>query len=877
MKTKFILFVLVLVSCFACTFCLSACEEAGENENGTPQHVHDLTHYEEIAATCTENGSSEYWYCSACGKYFSDENGTKEIQQDSWIIAATGHIDLEHMNAEEPTCTEEGNSEYWHCSACGKYFSDENAANEIQKDSWVIPATGHGALEHFIAKEPTCTEAGNSEYWSCPDCGQCFSDSEGQNAIEKDTVVIPATAHSKKQHFEPTAATCTESGNSEYWYCPDCEKYFADADCEEEIAKDSWMIEAKGHSYSSEWSYDDEYHWHAAICEHTDEISEKERHNFVDNTCTVCGVTVDYTVGLEYMKIYSSGKLSAYQVNGIGSAEGPEIIIPAQYNGLPVTEINDWAFSDCSSIESLTIPDSVTYIGKGIVSGCDALKDITLPFIGSDLTDRADMFLAYIFGGSSHNDSSYVKTSVKTVTLTNCTSVPDYAFYKCSSIENVILPDDITTIGSNAFYYCQNLADIVLPQSVTKIGDSAFYYCNALSEFDLPEKLETIGSAAFKYCSSLSSISFPETLTEIDSAAFMYCTSLEEVLVPESVLTIGSGAFSGCKNLNKITLPFVGEKADGTGATHLGYIFGIDKYNSTERIPTSLKTVVLSQSCSVIPTNAFYNCTTIENFVLPDTLVRINSQAFYNCGFTNFVVPEKVETIGNGAFNKCSLLTAITLSDSLRTIGNSAFSECKVLKEIVVPDGVESIGYSAFYFCNQLQSVTIPFVGGGNSDAGPQKGENYHFGYIFGAASWENNDSTVPKSIKHVTVTKKGLIQRASFYGCDAIESVTLLAGTRVVTYAFNGCSSLKTVVLPDTLQEISSRGFSGCKSLVSIELPESLVTIAGSAFLNCSNLTDITYAGTQEQWNAITKASDWDSSTGAYTIHCSDADITKS
>ena len=207
-------------------------------------HEHKLTKTEVKAATCTEAGNSEYYTCSGCGKYFSDAKGKNEIAKDSWVIAATGH-NMTKTEAKAATCTEAGNSEYYTCGTCGKYFSDAEGKNAIEKDSWIIEATGHN-MTKTEAKAATCTEAGNSEYYTCSACGKYFSDAEGKNEITKDSWIIEATGH-KLTKTEAKAATCTEAGNSEYYTCSACGKYFSDAKGENEIAKDSWIIDALGH------------------------------------------------------------------------------------------------------------------------------------------------------------------------------------------------------------------------------------------------------------------------------------------------------------------------------------------------------------------------------------------------------------------------------------------------------------------------------------------------------------------------------------------------------------------------------------------------------------------------------------------------------
>ena len=144
------------------------------------------------AATCAAAGNSAYWSCSECGKYFSDAEGKKEIQKDSWIIAKdpAAHPEgkLTGTPAQAATCAAAGNSAYWSCSECGKYFSDAEGKTEIQKDSWIIAkdpaAHPEGKLTETPAKAATCTEDGYSAYWSCSECNKLFSDAQGKNEIE---------------------------------------------------------------------------------------------------------------------------------------------------------------------------------------------------------------------------------------------------------------------------------------------------------------------------------------------------------------------------------------------------------------------------------------------------------------------------------------------------------------------------------------------------------------------------------------------------------------------------------------------------------------------------------------------------------------------
>ena len=206
---------------------------------------HQLSKTDSKAATCTEAGNTEYWYCSVCKKYYSDEDEKKEISLADTVIPATGH-QLSKRDRKAATCTEAGNTEYWYCSVCKKYFSDEDGKQEISLVDTVIPA-GH-QLSKTEGKKATCTEAGNIEYWNCSVCGKYFRDNEGRQEILLADTAIPAGHQLNKT--DRKAATCTEAGNTEYWYCSVCEKYFSDEAGTKETTLAATVVPATGHQLS---------------------------------------------------------------------------------------------------------------------------------------------------------------------------------------------------------------------------------------------------------------------------------------------------------------------------------------------------------------------------------------------------------------------------------------------------------------------------------------------------------------------------------------------------------------------------------------------------------------------------------------------------
>ena len=206
-----------------------------------------------------------------------------------------------------------------------------------------------------------------------------------------------------------------------------------------------------------------------------------------------------------------------------------------------VTSIGYQAFLDCSSLTSITIPNSVTSIGDWAFYGCSSLTSITIPNSVTSIGDRA-------FSGCSSLTSITIPNSV--------TSIGDYAFYGCSSLTSITIPNSVTSIGDSAFYGCSSLTSIIIPNSVTSIGDDAFaetpWYNN------ISDGVIYLGKVLYKYKGTMpanTSITIEDGTVSISSYAFDGCSSLTSVTIPNSVTSIGSHAFNGCSSLSSITIP----------------------------------------------------------------------------------------------------------------------------------------------------------------------------------------------------------------------------------------------------------------------------------------------------------------------------------
>ena len=373
-------------------------------------------------------------------------------------------------------------------------------------------------------------------------------------------------------------------------------------------------------------------------------------------------VFADYNDGA-YTYTISDGEATITGVVSKSDFEGAQTI-PEELGGYPVTAIDNSAFDDCSSLTSISIPNSVTTIRSSTFSDCSNLASIDIP------------------------DS--------------VTMIEDGAFSNCSSLTSVSIPDSVTTIGYGAFFGCSSLTGISIPDTVTVIGKGAFSYCGITnikveadnkyytdidgnlynkekttiiqyaigktdSSFVIPDSVTTIRYGAFEDCGSLTSISIPDTVTTIGDEAFMFCSSLTSINMPNSVTAIGDSAFAYCDSLTSISIP---------------------------------------NSVTAIGESAFSGCKSLISINIPNSVTAIGDYAFSGCkSLISINIPDSVTAIGDGAFSICGSLTSISIPNSVTTIGYWAFSGCQSLKSISIPNSVTIIGYWAFYYCSNLKNV----------------------------------------------------------------------------------------------------------------------------------------------------------------------------
>ena len=444
--------------------------------------------------------------------------------------------------------------------------------------------------------------------------------------------------------------------------------------------------------------------------------------------------------------------------------------------------IAEGAFSWCTSLTSVTIPNSVTSIGDYAFSHCSSLTSVT---IGNSVT-----------------------------------SIGDHAFFECSSLTSITIPNSVTSIGNNAFCRCYSLTSVTIGNSVKSIGYNAFEDCSSLT------KTNYIGNVAswcdiyfstfranpmcyshnfYIHDQEIKDLVIPNTVTEIENYAFYGCSWLTSVTIPNSVTSIGESAFYGCSSLTSVTIPnsvtSIGENAFGACSSMTSVTINSD--------------AIVNKNYSTASNISDKFGSQVTEYIIGDEVKGIGFFAFYGCpSLTSVTIPNSVTSIGENAFGACSSLTSVTInSDAIVSKNYSDDSNFyhifgSQVTEYIIGDEVKGIGDWAFWNCNSLTSITIP-----NSVTSIGGHTFYGTGIYNDESNWVND----------VLYTSNCLIEaKTKISGSYTIKDDTRL----IVNGAFASCYYLTSITIPNSVTSIGYMAFVNCSALTTvickaIEVPE--------------------------------------------------------
>ena len=683
---------------------------------------------------------------------------------------------------------------------------------------------------------------------------------------EDDTSDIPSTTVNEHTHIyqsSTVAPSCTEDGYTLY-SCSLCNEQYSDQ-----------ITKAIGHDYKESFqdTYCNQYQkklFECSVCHHSynEELEtqgtihtyistitypDRENKGYTTHKCKNCTESyvdnytnpVDFSVGLAYTK--QSG---GYYVSGIGTCKDTDVIIPAiSEQGYRIVGITGNAFAN-SSVKSITAFDGVTDIQEGAFYDCSTLESVTL---SKEANPSEDIFsrnpiltkltmpmkkpIAFYFQyymtvpqgykGLTQGDGSFsgtyygvVPLSLREVNILNspCAS----ALSACDMLTKITIPSTATKIGASAFRNCTGLTEFTIPDSVRSIGGYAFAG-TSISSIAIPEKVTfTINDPyIFADCLQLTQVTLPNKTTCLPSYMFLNCVKLKQLDIPDSVTIMGTSLIAGT-SIEKLTLP--------DGITTIGsYIFSDCE---------SLKEVVLPKNLKAIGYGAFENCISLKKIDFPASLEEIGHDAFSGCSsLEEIVLPSNLKTLDYAAFKNCSALNHVELPATLEKISIDLFFGCSSLQEITLPDCVTLIQNSAFEGSG-LVSITIP-------ESVVRVGSR-----IFANC----------KSLISVVFSGDNTpIENEMFLGATALQSIHIPKNVTEIPFRFcQGATALKTITFNEGLLVIKDDAFLGCTSIQSITLPSTLKSIWARSFKGCTSLQSVDFLGANMSEEASKQGIEW-------------------
>ena len=521
-----------------------------------------------------------------------------------------------------------------------------------------------------------------------------------------------------------------------------------------------------------------------------------------------------------------------------------EIVLPSS-----VKTIGSYAFSNSKSLEKINLLDGVRQIEEGAFSGDSKLSVVELPetlteissYVFSDTPSLTHINLPS--GITNIRDGAFTNSGLISITLPKELTGIGRSAFSGTHLSEIYFPKQLNYLGINAFSYIDTLKKVTVTSDINKSWDGwfweGFFDASPLTTVVIEEGVTKIPAKMFYNRQGIMNINFPSTMKEIASYAFGK-TSLKKVLLPSALENIGERAFGDIETLTSIDVGsnLVTGKNAFNGSKNLVTInlkSGARKIVDGFLANTGITEFVVPEGVEEIGEDAFSSNEQLTKLILPSTLKTIGERAFSNTSLKEIVFPASMKTIPEGILENTQV-EKIVLSEGVEEIGDYALANNKLLKSVVFPSTLKKIGRGAFMNSN-LESVTLP---SGLEEIAEKAFFNNKLSAVtlptylktLGDYAFSNNN------LKEVTLPSRLEVLGTAFVDNSELSKITFSEGLKEITSAFSG-TSIKSVVLPKSLEKIGNGAFYNLKGLADISIPENVTSIGDEAFYN-TGLTSI-------------------------------------
>ena len=571
------------------------------------------------------------------------------------------------------------------------------------------------------------------------------------------------------------------------------------------------------HTYSTEWTSDESHHWHAATCEHTEEVADKGTHvRGEDDTCSTCGYEMPPVTVDDGHSILSA---EGYDISGTVLTKKDRFSKDTeQYDLRGAFEISEGATwnvftsADCKTEDWL--PNRIVTLEQGENSVYVLVEDKT----GNNSTvyevrlyRRSEVTVTVVYNESEQKKIDIEEDSPILSTLGDSV-LGDYIYYKyyldsaftselsaeLTATEDIPLYVDAyyvgvslsggTVVGLNANTRPSGTFKLLIDNSllgvtVTKIGEDAFRDMENMTECTLPDTVTGIEGSAFRGCKALKKIDLPDSLTQIKGSAFSSCESLTEITIPENVESIGNYAFFDCKNLKTV-------------------------YYNAKR-------------CADISTKSYDDGVFVHTFSLSDLVID------------KFQIGKTVQYVPSNLF----------ATDTDPESGSGDFEQPMYIKSLVFEEEstCTAIGKYAFAYKRCYDSGEVEYSGTVVGDIFIPSSVDEIGDFAFGSTPWAENVYIASDVESYFKLAQKTSLANNIYIKGELLTSVTIPDSySSIGAYWFSYVHSIKHVTIPEGITSIPAKAFYACIGLCSVDIPASVSSIGNSAFTYCRELKEI-------------------------------------